>query len=163
MIMAWQIRPIGTVRSPRVDDDQGDYWGAVRSRIELDPEVVPDGALGGLEGFSHIEVIFGLDRSEAPEALSGGRLLRGREDWGLIGELAQRNKVRFNRLAISRCSIEGIDGRTIHVLALDALDGSLVFEIKPWMEEYSVRGAVRQPDWSRELMARYYLDAPASD
>lgn len=161
--MTWQIRPIGTVRSPRVDDDQGDYWGAVRSRIELDPDVVPEGALGGLEGFSHIEVIFGFDRGEAPEALSGGRLLRGREDWGLVGELAQRNKVRFNRLAISRCSIERIEGGTIHVVALDALDGSPVFEIKPWMEEYGVRGPVRQTDWSHELMAKYYLDAPEQD
>ncbi len=159
--MTWQIRPIGAVRSPRVEDDLGDYWGDVEGAIELDPEVVPDGAVDGLDGFSHIEVVWGFHLGDEPDTVSAGRHLRGRTDWGLIGGLAQRNKVRFNRLAVSRCTITDVASHRIEVVGLDALDGSPVFEIKPWMEEYGPRGAVRQPDWSRELMANYYASQPS--
>jgi len=154
--MTWQLRPIGSVHSPRVEDDLGDFWGDVRGWIALDPEVVPEGAVDGLDGFSHLEVVYGLDRSDAPAALSGGRHIRGRTEWGLVGELAQRNKVRFNRLAVSRCEVVKVEPHRIEVVGLDALHGSPVFEIKPWMDEYGPRGATRQPDWTRELMADYY-------
>ena len=39
---------------------------------------------------------------------------------------------------------------------LDAIDGTPVLDIKPYLTEFGPRGEVRQPSWSAELMAEYY-------
>jgi tRNA (Thr-GGU) A37 N-methylase len=45
-------------------------------------------------------------------------------------------------------SLRGLD----EVRGLDAIDGTPVLDIKPYMTEFAPRAAVRQPDWSHELM-----------
>lgn len=50
----------------------------------------------------------------------------------------------------------GREGRVLRVAGLDAVDGTPVLDIKPVMQEFLPRGAVRQPSWSRELMERYW-------
>jgi tRNA (Thr-GGU) A37 N-methylase len=44
----------------------------------------------------------------------------------------------------------------ISVRELDAIDGTPVLDIKPYMEESGPREPVRQPVWSNELMAPYF-------
>ena len=39
---------------------------------------------------------------------------------------------------------------------LDAIDGTPVLDVKPWMNEFGPRGLVSQPAWASELMERYY-------
>jgi len=40
---------------------------------------------------------------------------------------------------------------------LDALDGSLVLDIKPVFAEFvPERSAIRQPEWSHEVMKEYF-------
>ena len=39
---------------------------------------------------------------------------------------------------------------------LDAIDGTPVIDIKPYMTEFGPRGQVRQPEWATELMKRYW-------
>ena len=61
------VRPVGRVENQRRDLDD-DRWKGVVSTITLDPQQFTPAALQGLEQFSHIEVIFHLDRI-APEAV----------------------------------------------------------------------------------------------
>lgn len=153
--MAWQLRPIGVVRGGRTvvtDDD----WGGISATIELDTELVPIDATLGLDGFSHLEVVFGFHLVDEPGSVTAARRPRGRSDWPVVGGLAQRNKARVNRLGVSRCEIVTVDGRRIGVRGLDAVAGSPVFDLKPWMEEFGPRGRTRQPAWATELMAEYY-------
>lgn len=49
-----------------------------------------------------------------------------------------------------------MDNRRLHVLDLDAIDGTPVLDIKPFMDETRPVGDVEQPDWSKELMPNYY-------
>lgn len=49
-----------------------------------------------------------------------------------------------------------VDGLDLHVLSLDAVDATPVLDIKPYLHEFGPRGALRQPQWATELMARYY-------
>jgi tRNA (adenine37-N6)-methyltransferase len=44
----------------------------------------------------------------------------------------------------------------LQVAGLDAIDGTPVLDVKPYMQEFAARGEVRQPEWSRELMAGYW-------
>jgi tRNA (Thr-GGU) A37 N-methylase len=73
-----------------------------------------------------------------------------------VGILAQRAKDRVNRLGLSTCELLRVEGAVLHVRGLDAVDGTPVLDIKPYMEEFAPRTAVRQPPWSRELMAGYF-------
>jgi tRNA (Thr-GGU) A37 N-methylase len=42
------------------------------------------------------------------------------------------------------------------VRGLDALDGSPVLDVKPYLPEMAPRGEVREPEWSRAIMREYF-------
>ena len=137
----------------RPDDDD---WRDVRAIIRLDGERFDARAVAGLEEFSHVEVLFVFDRADPAATENGARHPRGRTDWPAVGIFAQRGKDRPNRLGLSRATLLAVDGLDLHVQGLDAIDGTPVLDVKPWMEEFGPRGPVHQPAWSRELMDRYY-------
>lgn len=151
------LHPIGAVvggRTEPIDDD----WDAVEATIELDPAQLDSAATVGLETFSHLDVVFAFHRVPDDEIQRGARRPRGREDWPLVGILAQRGKGRPNRIGVSTCALVRVDGLTLHVRGLDAIDGSPVLDVKAHFEEMGPRGEVRQPAWSREIMTGYWSD-----
>jgi tRNA (adenine37-N6)-methyltransferase len=50
----------------------------------------------------------------------------------------------------------GVDGRIVTVQRLDAIDGTPILDIKPYMLEFGPIGPVSQPRWATELMKDYY-------
>lgn len=149
------LRPIGVVRSP-VKDVADDCWGDVLSTIELDPDQFsPDSTLG-LSEYSHVDVVFLLDRISSETIVTGARHPRGRLDWPKMGIFAQRTKNRPNRIGITTCRLESVDGLKIHVRELDAVDGTPVLDLKPYFSGFAPRGEVREPQWAAELMAGYF-------
>jgi tRNA-Thr(GGU) m(6)t(6)A37 methyltransferase TsaA len=150
------VRPIGFVRSPRKDLSD-DFWGAVECEIELAEGFSPE-ALFGLSDFSHVEVLFLMHQVDSARIETGARHPRERADWPLVGIFAQRGKARPNRIGLTRASILGVEGKILRLRGLDAIDATPVLDIKPWMDEFAPIGPVRQPDWSRELMADYFKD-----
>jgi tRNA-Thr(GGU) m(6)t(6)A37 methyltransferase TsaA len=150
----WTVHAIGFVRSPRdqaVDDD----WGEIDSVIEL---VEPYGAdaVRGLDQFTHVEVIFLFDRVDPATVNTGARHPRNNPAWPEVGVFAQRAKNRPNRLGLVTANLLRVDGTTLHVNGLDAIDGTPVLDIKPHMEEFAPRGRVSQPAWSHDLMRDYW-------
>jgi tRNA (Thr-GGU) A37 N-methylase len=153
--MDYEVTAIGHVeggRAEAIDDD----WGASRATIRLDPARFTAEALMGLDSFSHAEVIFLFDKVPPEKIETGARHPRGRADWPRIGIFAQRGKNRPNRIGLTTCRIVAVDGLAVEVEGLDAIDGTPVLDIKPVMAEFLPRDAVRQPDWSHELMAGYW-------
>lgn len=149
------LRPIGHVRGGRsepIDDD----WDSVEARIELDPAQFKPDATASLGDFSHIEVIFHFNQVPDDEINSGARHPRGRSDWPLVGIFAQRGKGRPNRIGVTVCRLLSVDGLSLTVRGLDAIDGTPVLDIKPVMRGFLPRGAVREPAWAAELMAGYW-------
>lgn len=150
------IVPVGFVRShvkaPMVDD----AWGAVTSVIELDGKRFSADATAGLEGFSHVQVLFRFHLVSPDQVEYGARHPKGRTEWPKIGIFAQRAKRRPNLLGVSTCRLLRVDRLTLTVLDLDAIDGTPVLDIKPYMLEFGPHGEVRQPKWSRELMEKYF-------
>ncbi|MEU9484657.1 SAM-dependent methyltransferase [Streptomyces decoyicus] len=142
------VRPIGQVVSPR-GELTDDHWGEVPAVIRLDGTVYGEEALLGLADFSHLEVVFHFHRVPEDDIETGARHPR-------VGIFAQRNKDRPNRLGVSRCTLVKVDGMELHVLGLDAVDGSPVLDIKPYLREFGPRGELRQPQWSAELLSEYY-------
>lgn len=148
------LAPVAWIRGGRTRP-QDDHWKDAPAVIELDA-AFEDEALAGLQAFSHLEVVFVFDRVPDAKIVRGARHPRNRSDWPRVGIFAQRGKSRPNRLGVSRCRLVRVDGRRLHVLDLDAIDGTPVVDIKPWMAEFGPLGETRQPDWATALMARYY-------
>jgi tRNA (Thr-GGU) A37 N-methylase len=150
-----QMAAIGYVRGGRsepIDDD----WGKVEAVIALDPAQFGHDALAALDAFSHLEVIFHFHAAPLSEINTGARRPRGRVDWPLVGIFAQRGKGRPNRIGVTVCEISGVDGLTVRVRGLDAIDGTPVLDLKPVMKGFLPRGEVREPEWAGELMAGYW-------
>ena len=154
-MLTFSMQPIGFVRSPRmepIDDD----WGAVVSRVALDHERFTADSLRGLEQFSHIEVVYVFDRVDQGSFEPGVRRPRNNPDWPAVGVFAQRNKRRPNRIGVSACELTKVDGTELIMRRLDAIDGTPVLDIKPYIAEFAPREPVRQPRWSHELMNGYW-------
>jgi tRNA-Thr(GGU) m(6)t(6)A37 methyltransferase TsaA len=148
------LESIGRVRSTRrqaVDDD----WDRERVSVELDARFGPE-ALAGLETFSHVEVLFFMDQVAKGKIEHGARHPRGVTKWPKVGVFAQRAKNRPNQIGLTVCRVLAINGTVLEVEGLDAIDGTPVLDLKPWMAELAPRGDVKQPPWSTELMAKYW-------
>jgi tRNA (adenine37-N6)-methyltransferase len=154
----YSIRPIGVVRSP-IATPADDCWAGLISVIELDPHQFTPECTIGLAEFSHAEIVFLFDRVAADKVFTGARHPRDRSDWPKTGIFAQRAKDRPNRIGITVCKIESVDGLRVSVRELDAIDGTPVVDIKPYVQEFGPREPVRQAAWSRELMAGYFKPA----
>ena len=149
------VTPIGRVSSPR-DEAIDDDWGQVEATITLDAALLAPDATAGLGEFSHVEVVFVFDRVDDAAVQTGARHPRSNPGWPAVGILAQRAKMRPNRLGVSICQLLAVDGLVLHVRGLDAIDGSPVLDVKPVMAEFGPRGPVHQPAWSSELMSTYW-------
>jgi tRNA (adenine37-N6)-methyltransferase len=156
MTETYALRAVAHVRGGRAEPDDDD-WGAVRCRIELDPQVVGPDALAGLQDFSHLEVVFVFDRLPESEVETGARRPRGRADWPRVGVFAQRGRNRPNRLGVSICRILEVGTMAVEVEGLDAIDGAPVLDLKPVMSGFLPRGPILEPAWAVELMAEYWF------
>lgn len=153
--MTIEMTPIGRVEGGR-DVPEDDDWGQSRARVVLDPARFDDEALLGLDSFSHAEIVYVFDRVGEHQIVTGARHPRGNTAWPRIGIFAQRGKNRPNRIGVTVCEIVAVNGRTLEVKGLDAIDGTPVLDIKPVMSGFLPRDAIREPDWARAIMEAYW-------
>lgn len=149
------VQPIGFVSAPRPHAED-DFWGGEEAIITLTEPYTAE-ALQGLADFSHIEVLFLFHEVEPGKIVSGARHPRNNKAWPAVGIFAQRGRNRPNLIGSTICRLVRVDGTTLHVVELDAIDGTPVLDIKPVMAEFLPRDPVRQPAWSTDLMNRYWL------
>ena len=143
--------PIGQVHSSRsvvVDD----HWDQEKSSITLDSSQFHTDSLAGLGEFSHVEIVFFMDQVEASSIETKSRHPRGNKNWPKVGIFAQRAKFRPNQIGTTICKILKIEGLTLFLEGLDAIEGTPVLDVKPWVQEFGPRGSVFQPKWISELM-----------
>ena len=102
------------------------------------------------------QMLFFMHQVNPAKIETGARHPRERADWPLVGIFSQRGKARPNRIGLTRAAIVKVDGRVLTVRGLDAIDGTPVLDVKPWMDEFAPIGATRQPEWASELMRDYF-------
>jgi tRNA (adenine37-N6)-methyltransferase len=103
------------------------------AEIILDKKWQPENALQGLEGFSHLWVIFHFHQNKLgryhakvhPPRLSGDS----------IGLFATRSPHRPNPMGLSVVKIEKIENGVITVSGVDFVDNTPVFDLKPYLPE----------------------------
>lgn len=149
------LEPVGHVVGGRIEAFDDD-WDTEQALIRLDGTRFGPEALAGLDAFSHLEVVFHFHLVEPSSVTGAARHPRGNPDWPKVGIFAQRGKNRPNLLGVSRCRLLAVDGLDLHVRGLDAVDGSPVLDVKPYMAEFGPHGPTEQPEWATELMRAYY-------
>ena len=150
-----ELSAIGMVHSP-VMEAVDDIWGGVKCRIDLDSSRFTPDCLLGLADFSHVEVVFFFHRVTESEIVTESRHPRNRLDLPRVGIFAQRGKNRPNRIGVTICRLLSVENLSLEVDGLDAIDGTPVLDIKPYMREFAARGEIRQPKWVDEVMRRYW-------
>lgn len=150
-----RFAPIGHVEGGRAEATK-DGWGPNRSRIVIDdPRLSPD-CLMGLQELSHIEVLYHFHRHADEPAETGARHPRGNPDWPRVGIFAQRARMRPNRIGLCSCRVLSVQGLSVEVEGLDAVDGTPVLDIKPVWAATLPRGELKEPAWACDLMANYW-------
>lgn len=150
--MDFSFNAVGYVHSTRRQATD-DFWDQESAYIKLSDAYTPE-SLQGLDTFSHVAVIFHMHQVD--RITTGLRRPRNRADWPEIGIFAQRGKNRPNAIGLTVCRVIEIEGRCLHIQGLDAIDGTPVLDIKPWVGEMGPRGEVQEPEWMTELMENYW-------
>lgn len=150
-----ELEPIGVVVGGRVEPVD-DAWDTEVCEVVLDATRFDESAVAGLDTFSHVEVVYRFHLVDDEAIAIGARHPRGRVDWPAVGIFAQRGRVRPNRLGVSVCRVLGVEGLRVRVQGLDAIDGSPVLDLKPYLSGFAPRGARREPAWAHEIMAGYW-------
>ncbi|MDP2729226.1 MAG: tRNA (N6-threonylcarbamoyladenosine(37)-N6)-methyltransferase TrmO [Dehalococcoidales bacterium] len=140
------LKVIGSVRNKVKDSPPGAsaWWVELVSEIVIDPALSE--ALDGLEDFSHIIVLFWMHRVTGVEIpLKVHPMLR--QELPLTGIFATRAPVRPNRIGVTAVRLLERQGNILRVKGLDALDGSPVIDIKPYIPVADTVADARVPRW----------------
>ncbi len=149
------MQPIGIAHSSRkvIEDDN---WDQEQTFIELDSTNFKPEALAGISDFSHVEILFFMNQVDPAKVEKTARHPRNNTDWPKVGIFAQRGKNRPNQIGSTICRVKKVEGLKLHIEGLDAVDGTPVLDIKPWVQEFGPRGETFQPQWISELMKGYW-------
>lgn len=131
------VKPIGKIKS---------YDG--RMFVDIDKEYIP--ALKGLNGFSHLIVLWWFDKCDAEESRSISQVKEPYKNGpAIIGTFATRSPERPNPIAISTVEIIRVDDTTgsIRIAYIDANDGSPVIDLKPYTPSLDRVEMPGVPEW----------------
>ena len=128
---AFEMRPIGVVRSPYQDRSQVPKGPGAEHRaegtLELRPEL--EQGLQDIEGFSHLFVVWVFDRAEGFDLVARVPL----DEEVPHGVFASRSPRRPNPIGLTVVELLGRNGSRLEVRGLDMLDGTPILDIKPYL------------------------------
>jgi tRNA-Thr(GGU) m(6)t(6)A37 methyltransferase TsaA len=142
------LRSIGRVVKGRPPGEQGDRWETEAAELEI--ESAWAGALDGIEDFTHIWVVWWLDRFESPPAALQVRPER-KEELPLVGIFATRSPHRPNPIALTAVRLLERRGPLLRVEGLDAYEGTPILDIKPYLRRGDMIPEAQMPDWLERL------------
>ena len=138
------LRPIGVVRNNVFEPMLGG-WEQVRSDLIFRDDLML--ALDGIEGYSHVIVIFHCHL--VPEEERQALHIHPRGDVRLPeqGVLATRSQRRPSALGVAVVPLLRRRRNILRVVGLDAIDGTPVLDIKPYIPYYDSVSNAGVPDW----------------
>lgn len=134
-----KLNPIG-----RIENEYGEFKLVLNQQYKV--------ALKGLEGFSHIQVIWwfdGCDNEDCRNQLVNDKPYKQGPE--LLGTFATRSPARPNPIAITVCQVASIDYEKgiINLYYIDALHGTPLLDIKPYTPSLDKVYHYQVPTWCR--------------
>lgn len=140
------LEPIGFVKTDAVCNKIRDK--NVLSQLVLRENLTE--ALEGVEEFSHIFVLFWLDKMTGDNRKVMKVHPMGRADMPLLGIYATRTPQRPNPIGLTRVKLVKVDGNVLTVKGLDAFDGTPILDIKPY-DNWDTTEDFKVPAWWTKL------------
>ena len=141
-----EMSPIGFVS--RTSPNENDRDRSLVARIVLSKDLAP--ALDGMEEWSHIYVIYWLDK--VPRA---GEPILQHPSSG-VGIFATRSPIHPNPIGLTLVELVKRDENVLWVRGLDAYDGTPVVDIKPYPDweqgRFQVVTDFKVPGWLTRIM-----------
>ena len=119
----------------------------LRGRVVFEPEFRDENALRGLEGFTHLWLIWefseavrsGWSPTVRPPRLGGN---------AAMGVFATRSPFRPNPIGLSCVKLERIErgtpeGAVLHISGADLMDGTPLYDIKPYLPAFDAHPEAR--------------------
>ncbi|MFX1565084.1 MAG: tRNA (N6-threonylcarbamoyladenosine(37)-N6)-methyltransferase TrmO [Promethearchaeota archaeon] len=143
------LQPIGFIE--RLSSDERDF--SAMSKVVLKDSLAD--ALLGIEGFSHIFIIFWLHEMQIREDDSWVHPSCS-DNQHLVGFLATRAPRRPNPIGLTLVELINHENNVLWVKGLDAIDGTPVIDIKPYPDWHTGKCQVivdyKIPDWLKQLL-----------
>jgi tRNA (adenine37-N6)-methyltransferase len=151
----FRVQSIGTVRRPGTGETNPDAffdpWK--ESMLEIDDRWSQ--GLAGIEEFSHLVVLFHLDRISRRRA--AGKQTQAEDTAGLapVGFFSTRTPKRPNPIGISCPKLLRREANILYVTGIDAWDGTPILDIKGYFPRDELRLDATVPEWLTALWARH--------
>jgi tRNA-Thr(GGU) m(6)t(6)A37 methyltransferase TsaA len=158
-----ELKPVGVIRTILSNDEVRESWHeGIDAEIEVFEEYAP--ALDGIEGFSHVMVLFYLHETTDTQR----RTLQARpkrflrfglklQDLPLVGVFCLDSPHRPNPLGLTIVRLLARQGNVLTVGGLDAFNNTPVLDIKPYTPERCI-SQFQLPDWYRLLLGHLQTD-----
>ncbi len=109
--------------------------------------------LDGLEGFSHLVVLYWAHKvPEESRSLTKVHPM-GRKEIPLTGIFSTCSPARPNPVLMNVVRLRGRKKNVLKVAGLDAIDGSPVLDIKPYINDFTPREEVVLAEWMSRLLS----------
>jgi tRNA-Thr(GGU) m(6)t(6)A37 methyltransferase TsaA len=151
----FEVRAIGFVESCFPDKfgvpRQGHVTPSAMATLRILPAFQPEFSLSGLEGFSHVWILFHfhLNSNKVFTAKIHPPRLEGQS----IGVFATRSPHHPNAIGMTLAKIERFESDAVVVSGMDLVDGTPVIDIKPYVPE-SDRPNEYRGGWTQEVISK---------
>jgi len=132
-----QIKPIGIIRSPYKTRDEAPPQGEGEfSEIEVFSEY--EEGLKDIDGFSHLHIFYWLHKSKEYDLM-----VKTPWDENMHGLFATRSPERVNPIGYTVVELIAREGRFLKIRGLDAIEGTPVLDIKPYIPKIDVKSEAK--------------------
>jgi tRNA (adenine37-N6)-methyltransferase len=135
------IDKFGTPRQPGLAPDS-------KAFLRLNPEWQPEDSLQGLDGFSHVWVLFWFHKNNQNSRFHA-KVYPPRMEGEKVGVFSTRSPHRPNPIGLSLVKIESIEKAGIWVSGIDLIEGTPILDIKPYLP-YAEAKSDAKAGWTAE-------------
>lgn len=146
--MPIHFEPIGIIQNQFIEKVP-EEWESVVHHIIVEEKWAP--ALDGIEEFSHLHILFWLHRIKGE--ISAHVHPENRQELPAVGLFATRTPYRPNPIGLQVVELISREGNILTVRGLDALNGSPVLDIKPYLPRGDSIPDAKIPAWLKKLWA----------
>ena len=163
-----ELRPVGVIRN-EIDEPflkAGEAGIEIKERIaaikahvrkirKMKSEIVINrelsGILDGVKDYSHLVILYWAH--QVPEQSRSITRVHpmGRKDIPLTGIFSTCSPVRPNSVLTTVVQLVNINENVLEVIGIDAINGSPVIDIKPYVRQWYPQEGIQIPEWMRRL------------
>jgi tRNA-Thr(GGU) m(6)t(6)A37 methyltransferase TsaA len=119
------------------------------SELIINPEL--EAMLDGIDEFSHLMVLYWSHLIPEKRRLVMKVHPLGSQDFPLVGTFATHSPARPNSILVTVVCFLERKGNILKVTGLDALNGSPILDIKPYLPDEQDPKDIRMPDWMKKM------------